>query len=148
MAFPLRSTDRLASVIPTCLHNSFEVIPFFSGLHPSIYEFPYFLLSVFGNYCFSIIYNFIIARNYRLSIIFTTQYSNRFFRNYVIFPTFLIFLTLKNLLSATTYKRMAPKKIIRIVPFLQIIFSSMIHYAVLYSRLLHFRLLRQKQTQK
>ena len=40
------------------------------------------------------------------------------------------------------------KKIIRIVPFLQIIFSSMIHYAVLYSRLLHFRLLRQKQTQK
>ena len=64
----------------------------------------------FENYCFSIIYNFIIARNYRLSIIFTTQYSNRFFRNYVIFPTFLIFLTLKNLLSATTYKRMAPKK--------------------------------------
>ena len=90
--------------------KSFEKFPSFSGLHPSIYEFPYFLLSVFENYCFSIIYNFIIARNYRLSIIFTTQYSNRFFRNYVIFPTFLIFLTLKNLLSATTYKRMAPKK--------------------------------------
>lgn len=38
------------------------------------------------------------------------DFSNHFFRNYVIFPTFLIFLTPKNLLSATTYKRMAPKK--------------------------------------
>ena len=50
----------------------------------------------------------------------------------MIFPTFLMFLTLKNLLSATTYKRMAQKKIIRILPFLQIIFLYNLYSTTIY----------------
>jgi len=38
------------------------------------------------------------------------DFPNHFLVFFVIFPTFLIFLTPKNLLSATTYKRMAQKK--------------------------------------
>lgn len=84
-------------------------------------------------------------------------FSNHFFYNYVIFPTvFWLFLRFFHLFLYFQLRRIfcehllinvrTQKKIIRILPFLQIIFLYNL-YSILFF-LLHLRFLRQKQTQK